>query len=173
MRRATRRALVPSLTMLIGVLLAGCGQKGAERESAYTPRLVVYGPCGLQEPLEAVQQLFRARHPEVRVDLMLDSSNVQVRKVTDLGEHPDIFISPGELELKRLRDRSLIEESSVRDLGSLDMAIIAPSSRGDVRALADLTSPNVKIVSMGDPKSTSVGYYGAQVLRKLKLWESL
>jgi molybdate transport system substrate-binding protein len=98
---------------------------------------------------------------------------VLVRKVTDLGEHPDVFISPGELELKQLRDRNLIDESTVRDFGSLEMAIIAPSARRDVSALKDLESPNVKLISMGDPESTSVGYYGAQVLRRLGLWNRL
>ncbi len=131
-RRAAYRMLPLFLAVFIGVVLTGCGYRSAGDERTYTPRVVVYGPCGLQGPLEAVKQLFQARHPEVRIDLMLDNSNVLVRKVTDLGEHPDVFISPGELELKQLRDRNLIDESTVRDFGSLEMAIIAPSARRDV-----------------------------------------
>jgi len=173
MRRVVWQMLPLVFAALAGVVLGGCGKRGAENEQAYAPRVVVYGPSGLQRALEAAKQLLRIRQPDVRVDLMLDNANVLVRKVTDLGERPDVFISPGELELKQLRDAGLIDEITVRDFGSLDMAIIAPSTRKDISALQDLSSPSVKRISMGDPKSTSVGYYGAQVLRKLGLWDGL
>jgi molybdate transport system substrate-binding protein len=173
MGRTVYQMLPLVFAALAGFLLGGCGGKGAGDEQAYRPRVVVYGPCGLEGPLMAVKQLFQEFHPEVRLDLMLDNANVLVRKVTELGERPDVFISPGEVELKELRDKGLIDESTVRDFGSLDMAIIAPSTRKAVNALQDLESPNVQRISMGDPKSTSVGYYGAQVLRKLGLWDRL
>jgi len=173
MRRAVWQTLPLVLVTLAGAALGGCGNRGAHRERPYSPRVVVYAPCGLEGALEAGRQLLRIRQPDLRVDLILDEANVQVRKVTELGQQPDVFISPGELELKQLRDAGLIDENTVRDFGSLDMAIIVPSSRNDIRGLKDLTSPRVKCISMGDPDSTSMGYYGAQVLRKLGLWEAL
>jgi ABC-type molybdate transport system substrate-binding protein len=74
--------------------LSGCAQRSVSKATAYAPPVVVYGPCGLQEPLEALTQSFQAQHPEIRINLMLDNANILVRKITDLGQHPDVFISP-------------------------------------------------------------------------------
>jgi molybdate transport system substrate-binding protein len=80
---------------------------------------------------------------------------------------------PGEIELQQLRTKHLINESTVRDFGSLDMAVIAPSARPGISTLKDLTSIKVRSISMGDPNSTSVGHYGAEMLHKAGLWDQL
>jgi molybdate transport system substrate-binding protein len=138
--------------------------------------LVVYAPCGLSGPINIATAQFRQAHPEVPLNLHYDNANVLVKLVLERGERPDVFMSPGELELRQISEKGLIDEASVRDFGTLDMVLIAPrhpQSKAKVEKLEDLGSPQIRLVSLGDPKYNSVGYYGEQVLRKAGLWDGL
>lgn len=144
---------------------ASGGQTGAPGS-----QVIVFAPCGLTGPINVATAMFRAAHPEMKLEVVFDNANVLVRRVRK-GERPDLFISPGELEMKQLTDGGHIDASTIRDFGSLDVVLFAPSKTKGLDQLGDITKPGIKYISMGDPKFNSIGYYGEQALRSQKLWD--
>lgn len=170
--------------LLVGVVGLGALLVARNRQPAAAPEpvkpaqtgLIVYAPCGLSGPINIATAKFRQGHPDVKLNVHYENANVLVKLVLERGERPDVFMSPGELELSQLDRNDLIDKASLRDFGMLDMVLIAPKhtkSKAKVDKLEDLGSPDIRLVALGDPKYNSVGYYGEQVLRKVGLWDGL
>lgn len=144
------------------------GENGAQER----PAVMVYTPCGLQVPITVANAQFRAANPGVKLDADLDNANILVRRIKD-GERPDVFISPGEIEMKGLVAAGIIDPTTVTDFGTLDLVLIAPKKTKGLNRLDDLKSPGIKTISLADPRYNSIGYYGSEALKKLGLWEAI
>jgi len=172
----TRGAQVTVILLLVAVLGFGGVLIARSRQGGLPPSpsnlLVVFAPCGLSGPLNGATPLFRQSHPGIEVEVVYDNANVLVNRVRR-GELGDLFISPGELEMRQLAQEGYIDPSSVRDFGSLDMVVIASPHAKGLDSIDDLTSPSVKYISLADPESNSVGHYGQRALQSLGLWEEL
>jgi len=173
----SRSAQVVVIVLLVAVVGMGAllvARRGGTDETAPAPassRLVVYAPCGMSSPIAVATQRFREQSG-LDVPVVFDNAIVLVRRIR-AGERPDVFISPGEVEMKALMGEGFIDPATVRDFGSLDLVVIAPKKTAGLDAIADLTSPSVKTISLADPALNSVGYYGMKALQSAGLWESL
>lgn len=168
----SRNAQILIVVLLIAVVAMG-GLLISRQQGEKGGRVLVYAPCGLQGPLQMAVTVYRQQHPETPLEVVYDNANVLVRRVVKQGERPDVFISPGELEISQVARENLIDDRSVRDFGTLDMVLIAPAKNKMVTKIEDLASPAVKAVALGDPEFNSVGYYGEQILRARGVWEAV
>jgi molybdate transport system substrate-binding protein len=125
----------------------------------------------MSSPIAVATQRFREQSG-ADVPVVFDNAIVLVRRIR-AGELPDVFISPGEVEMKALLDEGFIDPDTVRDFGTLDLVVIAPKKTQGLDAIGDLTSPTVQTISLADPELNSVGYYGMKALESAGLWETL
>jgi molybdate transport system substrate-binding protein len=173
--RGAQIIVVVLLAALVGIggLLAARNRAPAEgpRPPA-SAGVVVYAPCGMSSPITIATQRFRETHQGVTLNVVFDNAIVLVRRIR-AGERPDVFISPGEIEMKALLDEGFIDSTTVKDFGTLDMVVIAPNKTKGLDSIEGLRSDAVKTISLADPKCNSVGYYGAEALKSLGLWEAL
>jgi molybdate transport system substrate-binding protein len=174
-RRATLALLVVAVLAMGGLIVARGRQASVARQGqtpAPSNQVIVFAPCGMTGPINVTTAMFRAAHPEMRLEVIFDNANVLVRRVRK-GEQPDLFISPGEVEMKQLTHENYIDDRTITDFGSLDVVLFAPSKTKGLNQLSDITKPEIRYISMGDPKFNSIGYYGEQALRSLKLWDKI
>lgn len=171
----SRSSQIVIVVLLLAVLaMGGLIVARSRRGQAPAPsnQVVVFAPCGLTGPINVATAMFRAAHPEMRLEVVFDNANVLVRRVRK-GERPDIFISPGELEMKQLSDEGYVDATTTTDFGSLEVVLFAPTKTKGLDRLNDITKPQIRYVSMGDPKFNSIGYYGEKALRSLGLWNQI
>lgn len=173
MPRFARPIIVLLLAVVVGmgVLIIARSRRGDGQEGTAAVT-VVYAPCGMTGPLNAAIARFRQAHPEVRLEVVFDNANVLVRNIRR-GYRPDVFISPGELEIRQLADEGFVNASTIRDFGSLDIVVYAPVKTKDLNSLRDLLKPHIRSISLADPRYNSIGFYAQHSLRKLGLWEQL
>jgi len=162
------------LLLLAAVAAGGLIIARSRRGQTATPSnaVVVFAPCGMTGPLNVAIARFRRSHPEMRLEVRFDNANVLVRDIRR-KQRPDVFISPGELEIGQLADEGYIDRATIRDFGSLDIVVYAPGKTKNLNTLEDLRKPHITSISMADPKYNSIGYYAEQSLRRLGLWEPL
>jgi len=171
----SRLAQVLIIVLLIavvgmGALLLARGRTGSETTTADS--LVIYAPCGMSSPITTATHAFRQANPDVQIPIVFDNAIVLVRKIR-AGDRPDVFISPGEVEMKQLADERFIDSSTVEDFGTLDLVVIASTKTQGLDTISALTSPAIETISLADPSLNSVGYYGQKGLESLGLWDSL
>ncbi len=162
--------LLLAVVAMGGLVLAR--QRSAPEAAAPTSRLVVYAPCGMSSPIAVATQRFREANPGAQVQVVFDNAIVLVRKIRK-GDRPDVFMSPGEVEMKQLVEEGFVDAATVTDFGTLDLVVIAPTKTKGLDSIQGLASPSIKTISLADPKYNSIGYYGAEALKSLGLWESL
>jgi molybdate transport system substrate-binding protein len=175
MSRTSQIVIVIVLAAVVaagGVLVARRqAESGGGGGAPASPGVIVYAPCGMSSPIAIATQRFREANPDVQINVVFDNSIVLVRKIR-AGDRPDVFLSPGELEMKQLTQEGYIDGATVRDFGTLDIVIIAPS-KTKLNTIRELTSPSIKQVSMADPKLNSVGWYAQKAFENMGLWEPL
>ena len=162
--------LLLAVVAMGGLVLAR--QRSAPEAAAPTSGLVVYAPCGMSSPIAVATQRFREANPGAQVQVVFDNAIVLVRKIRK-GDRPDVFMSPGEVEMKQLVEEGFVDAATVTDFGTLDLVVIAPTKTKGLDSIQGLASPSIKTISLADPRYNSIGYYGAEALKSLGLWESL
>jgi len=162
---------------LLVIIALGCRAASTPEGSGRTPRqpagqksLTVFVPCGLIIPFNSAVDEFRRLHPDIPVHGVYDNHLKLIARL-EQGERADVFVSPGEAEMKYLESRNLLEPEPRVALGSYIVVLIAPlDNPAGIKSVADLASSRVKSVSFPDPEKNSVGYYAKQSLEKLGLW---
>jgi len=106
------------------------------------------------------------------LNIVYDNAVVLVRKIRR-GDRPDVFISPGEVEMRQLVEEGYVEADTVHDFGTLDLVVFAPRATRDLDTVDDLKQPHIKRISLAKPDLNSVGYYAQESLTGLGLWSDL
>ncbi len=152
---------------------AGC-TKAPSGAGAEANALTVYVPCGMELPFMAAKEAFEKAHADATVNVVLDNGNVLVRRILDKGETPDLVVSPGTLEVKKLEDAGAVAAGAIQPFGRFELVLFAPRGNpGGVATMADLLKPEVKNIAIADPVENSVGYYTKQALEKAGLWNKV
>jgi molybdate transport system substrate-binding protein len=171
----SRGAQILIAALLLAVVVMGglvVARSRGSAEGARSAGLVVYAPCGMNGPLLIASQRFRQMNPDVRLDVVYDNANVLLRNIRR-GDRPDVFISPGQIEMQLLAAEGFIDETTVTDFGTLDLVVIAPDKTQGLDSIGGLTSPSIKTISLADPRYNSIGFHAREALRTLGLWDQL
>ena len=171
----SRGSQILVVVLLLAVVAMGgllVARQRSAPEAAPAAGLVVYAPCGMSSPIAVATQRFREANPGAQVQVVFDNAIVLVRKIRK-GDRPDVIMSPGELEMRHLVEEGFVDAATVTDFGTLDLVVIAPTKTKGLDSIQGLTSPSIKTISLADPKYNSIGYYGAEALKSMGLWESL
>jgi len=156
------------LVALIGIALIGQIVTAQTKDE-----LRLFVPCGMIVPFQRLKSEFE-RQTGIKLNIYYDNGVALVRRIREKGERPDIFVSPGELEMKQLVQEGFIDLKSVTTFGTFELILVVPArNRAGIQSLEDLTKPSVRRIVIADPKLNSVGYYAQQALQKLGLWEKL
>lgn len=88
------------------------------------------------------------------------------------GAPVDIFISAAPRQMDALEKSGLLAPGSRRDLLRNELALVTARESG-IQTFANLATPAVKKIALGEPKSVPVGAYAEEVFRSLKLLDAL
>lgn len=129
-------------------------------------------PCGMVLPVRAVTEEFERQHPNVEIDIVLDNAVVLAKRIRDKGESADVFISPGERQMRLLEDADRIADGSKRSFARL--TLVCAVQKGNpvgIHQPEDLLKADT--ISCPNPELNSAGLYAKRSLTELGLWEKL
>ena len=85
-----------------------------------------------------------------------------------------VFSRAGGKEMKGPQRKSLIVPRTRADFVGNSLALVVPAnSKLNLDSFRQLTEPQVKRLSVGDPKTVPAGFYTRQALESLHLWSKL
>jgi molybdate transport system substrate-binding protein len=172
----SRASQIVIVVLLVAVLAFGAlivMRKGRVTQPQRDPsQVLVYAPCGMTSPIGAAVEAFRKARPDLNLVVKYDNAVILMRLIRD-GDRPDIFMSPGALEMTQMIDEGYVAADTMRDFGTLDLVVFAPKTTPDLNTIQDLAKPHIEAIALADPRYNSVGYYGQQALENLGLWDSV
>jgi molybdate transport system substrate-binding protein len=135
--------------------------------------ITVSAAISLKEAFSEIARDFEARQKGVRVLFNFGASGDLVRQII-AGAPVDVFASAGLKEMDELEQKSLaVPGSRTIFAGNIVVLITPQPSALKINNLSDLTKKEVTKIAVGNPKTVPVGRYADQVLRNLKLYDSV
>jgi len=127
----------------------------------------------MKEAVEILGKQFMRSHPGVTLRHNFGSSG-ELQKQIEAGAPVDLFISAAQRQMDELEQKGLITTASRRVFARNVLTVIKPpGSALDISKPADLASPKVQRIAIGNPKTVPVGQYTEESLKALGLWDQL
>lgn len=164
--------------MLLGALclvfaMAAASGCGAGKTQAPREEITVFAAASLTDALKECGKSYEALHPEVKLVYNFGGSGA-LQKQIEAGAPADLFLSASPKQMNALKQGGLIDLESAKDLLRNKVVLIAgKDSDPRVRSFADLKSPEVKKIALGEPKGVPVGQYAEAILRSLRLLDAV
>jgi len=170
-----RRRTITIISGFLAALLLVIGLKIVTPilANAQSARLLIAAAASLQDALEDIDPLFEAANPDITVNYNFASSGALQQQI-EQGAPADVFIAAASRQMNALQEQNLIVTNTRRDLLSNRMVLVVPrNSTLGLTGFRQLTNPNVRRISMGEPRSVPAGQYAEEVFRSLGIWDEL
>jgi molybdate transport system substrate-binding protein len=118
-------------------LLAGCGH------SSSRSTLTVYAASSLTDVFTQLGDEFQDRHPDTNVRFSFGSSSTLATQLGQ-GAPADVFASASVASMRQAVEAAAVEHPSTFASNVAEIAV-APEAADEVRSLADLAKPGVKV----------------------------
>jgi molybdate transport system substrate-binding protein len=127
----------------------------------------------MKEAVETLGKQFMQSRPGVTLRYNFGSSG-ELQKQIEAGAPVDVFISAAQRQMDELEQKGLITTASRRVFARNVLTVIKPAGSAlDISKPADLASPKVQRIAIGNPKTVPVGQYTEESLKALGLWDQL
>ena len=167
-----RSALVRQIgagVLALGVLVALVLQPTRARAADLT----ISAAASLTNALRELGPAFEAQHPGTSVVFNFAASDALVAQITQ-GAPVDVFVSADQQAMDRADTLRLLSAGTRRNVVSNALVMVTPSdSTLGLRSLADLQTPGVKRIAIGNPASVPAGRYTRAALEVAGLWAAV
>ncbi|MBD2339104.1 molybdate ABC transporter substrate-binding protein [Calothrix sp. FACHB-156] len=161
------------------LLIVGCSPTKTQNSAsitaspeAPTARLTISAAASLKDAMDEIKPLYSKEKPNVALSYNFGSSGALQQQI-EQGAGIDVFISAATKQIDALQQKGLLVDSTRKDLLKNQMVLIAPQNSTVVTDFKDLSSPNIKRIALGEPKSVPAGQYAQQVLTSLKILDQV
>lgn len=145
----------------------------AVASAASKRELLVSAAISLKEPLQEIGALFEQRDPGVKVVFNWGASGTLQQQI-EHGAPVDVYVSASAKQMDEISAKGLLLNETRRTLAANRLVLIVPPSRqSDITSFRDLTKPEVKLITIGNPRTVPAGAYAQSILMGLGLWDLL
>ncbi|GAB2877332.1 molybdate ABC transporter substrate-binding protein [Pseudoduganella ginsengisoli] len=146
---------------------------GAFAWSASAADITVSAAASLTNAFKELSQSFEAAHPGDKVLLNFAASDALVQQIAK-GAPVDVFASADQDAMDKAEAQHLLVQGSRKNFASNSVVLIVPAARTlPIKSLADLKSPAVAKITMGNPAGVPIGRYAKEALEKAGLWTAV
>jgi len=141
--------------------------------NAQSATLLIAAAASLQNALEELDPLFERANAGITVNYNFAASGPLQQQI-EQGAPVDLFISAATRQMDALQEKNLIVNNTRRNLLTNNLVLVVPRNTTlRLTGFRQLTNPNVKKISVGEPRSVPAGQYAEEVFRNLGLLEQL
>jgi molybdate transport system substrate-binding protein len=140
---------------------------------APTSTLLIAAAASLQKPLQEITPLHSQANPSQTINYNFAASGALQQQI-EQGAPADVFISAATKQMKALQEKGLLASGITKDLLTNQLVLITPKQT--LVALTDfqqLVKPEVKRISIGEPRSVPVGQYATEVLQNIGILDQV
>lgn len=166
---------LPLSCLLIAFVLVGCNRSGPSSTNAQAGtegELLVSAAASLKDAFQEINRLYEERTGQT-ASFNFAASGVLLKQI-EAGSPTDVFASAGAKQMDEVEAKGLLIQGSRHNFARNSLALIVPAgAANNIKSFADLTSPEVKRLAIGNPKTVPAGEYTRQLLTNLKLLPQL
>ncbi len=166
------------ITLISFIFVTACTQNptnanGTSSESNSQTELTIAAAASLTDVTKELAVKYNETNPNTKLTFTYGSSGALQTQIEE-GAPVDVFMSASKKQMTALDEKKLILEGTYKDLVKNQVVLIVPAdSSADISSFNDCATDKVKIVALGDPKTTPAGQYAQEMFEKLGIWDSL
>ncbi len=151
----------------------GCSQLTSNTDSQAV-ELTVSAAASMQDAMKELEKAYQEEHLNTKIIYNFAGSGTLTQQIKQ-GAPVDIFISANEKFMDELDTNKLLLPETRKDLLKNDVVLIVPKKDNitNISNFQQLTNPNIKRFSIGEPESVPAGQYAREVLTTLKIYEQV
>ena len=158
---------IPTLMLLMAVMIASWSAQPVYAEHPQT--LTIAAANSLKEALRAVLPIFEKEQGNVEARIVWGPSQT-LRDQIAQGAPIDVFLPSSLEEIDQLEKKGLTLQGTKQVYAETALVLITQAAvPARVSSLRELPASEVRRVAIGDPKTSSVGKFAAQVLKNTGL----
>jgi molybdate transport system substrate-binding protein len=167
---------------LVTLLLIACAQLTPSPQSSQpqatqpapqTSTLLVAAAASLQTALQEVTTFYIQAHPNSSITYNFGASGALQQQI-EQGAPVDMFISAAVKQMEILKEEGLLEAGTHKNLLTNQLVLIIPKQTPvSLTDFKQLTQPEVKRISLGEPRSVPAGQYAVEVFKNLGILEQV
>lgn len=136
-------------------------------QPAQSEVLTIGAAYSLKPVLRDFVPLFESQHPQIRVRLVYGPSQTQ-REQIEQGAPLDMFLPASFDQISQLQARGLTIDGPPRMYAATSLVLIASADATAIPvSFRNMNSKAVSRIAVGDPQTTALGVFTAQLLSKL------
>jgi molybdate transport system substrate-binding protein len=160
-------------TQLAPTLQSNQPHQPTATQSSTSSTLLIAAAASLQKPLEDITPLYRHANPSQKINYNFAASGALQQQI-EQGAPVDIFISAATKQIKALQEKGLLASATTKDLLTNQLVLIAPKKMlVSLTSFQQLVQPEVKRISIGEPRSVPAGQYATEVLQNLGILDQV
>lgn len=173
MRPSTRSiALFATLALIIGMAtfaLSAPGNKPVSDNILTKADLTVSAAASLKDALTEIKALYAKSKPNTTLTLNFGSSGALSQQI-EQGADVDVFFSASAANVTTLKDKGLLDNSTVDNLLGNEVVLVAPlDSKLSIGSFAEVSDKSVNKIALGEPKTVPAGQYAEDVFTQLNI----
>lgn len=166
-----KRVLTTVLCAVMLLAAVGCskkdtnkdGDKGADAGEKVT--ILIAAAASMQPSLEELKPMFTEKYPDISIEATYDSSGKLQTQIEE-GLEADVFLSAAMKQMNELKDKSMIDADSVKELLENKVVLIVPKD-GNTAVTGFDTILNAEKIAIGDPESVPAGQYAKEIFENM------
>lgn len=170
-----KKRIFEFVIVLLSILLITVGSQVVTPvpSDPQSSKLLVAAAASLQDVLETLDPLFEATHSGISINYNFAASGPLQQQI-EQGAPVDLFISAASRQMDVLQQKKLLEPNTRRNILSNELVLVVPrTSPLRLAGFGQLKDPNVRRISVGEPRSVPAGQYAEEMFKKLGLLEEL
>jgi molybdate transport system substrate-binding protein len=136
------------------------------------PTITVLAAISLREAMTDVKRDFEASH-DATVEFVFGASG-QLASQIETGAPADVFVSAADTQVNKLAEKKLVDPATRTLVAHNMLVLIVPAAaKESITKFEELSSEQVRLLAVGEPKSVPAGMYAKQVLGHLQLEQAV
>jgi molybdate transport system substrate-binding protein len=171
------KAVFLSLFVAIGLIayaqIAPAPPKPSIQDSSQPSSLLIAAATSLQQALQEITQLYKQTGIEGKANYNFGASGALQQQI-EQGAPVDIFISAATKQMDALQQKDLLVAGTRQNLLTNRLVLIIPkTATNKLTDFSQLVQPEIKRISIGEPRSVPAGQYATEVLKNLGVLEQV
>ena len=148
----------------LGYDIEGTNNNGVVTANVITKvDLTISAAASLKDALDEVNTLYKAEKPNANVAISYGGSGALQQQI-EQGAPVDVFFSAATSNMTALKDKDLLDNSTVKNLLQNTLVLVVPSdSTSKIASFEGVTDSAIKKIALGEPTTVPAGKYARQV----------
>jgi molybdate transport system substrate-binding protein len=135
--------------------------------------LTISVATSLKDSMQEIAKLYKEERSGVAITFNFGASGA-LQKQIEHGAPVDLFISAGRKQMDTLKEKELLDNSTIMNLLRNELVLITPkNSNLVIKGFTDLANKNLKTVAVGEPRSVPAGQYAEEALKYYNILDGI